>query len=446
MRRLAVTGVLGLLLVLAVVTPAMAADAATARIRGFFTEVNRVLADPQYEDRLPERLAAIRAMVLEIVDFGQAAEVALGVEWAVRTRAEREEFVRLFTDLLQTSVFAMVGGRARIDNGLIVTYVGELNDGDGVTVATSVLTRSGAEMAVGYRMARRTGRWMVRDVVVDGVSLVENYRAQFQKVIQRSSYAGLVGEMRTRLAEMGRPAETVSAPQRTPVTVVTAAPPANGRGATAPEPSPAPIPAAPPQPLVVAAAPPAASETAPAAPDATTARPAVPAHAASAPPAAPPHAAPLGQLIPVPPAAPSTSRIVAAAPPAPAPRAPAPALSAPAAPSGALARSTPPAEPVPVQTVRVAPMRVTAAPAARAVTPPVHSASLWIQVGAFREVERAITVVTALSDQAVSLISVPGEPLMRVVVGPFADRAAAAAKLRELRRRGYDAFIAAPAK
>jgi cell division septation protein DedD len=67
---------------------------------------------------------------------------------------------------------------------------------------------------------------------------------------------------------------------------------------------------------------------------------------------------------------------------------------------------------------------------------------MWVQVGAFREVERAMQVVTDLRDQAVSILSAPGQPLVRVVVGPFADRGAAAAKLRELRRRGYEAFIA----
>jgi len=369
---------LGLLVAFGAAGPASASEA-TGRIRTFFGDVNRVLADARDDDRMPERLASLRAMVFEMVDFPRAAEVALGLEWFGRTRAEREEFTRLFADLLQTSVFAMVGGRARIDNGLTVNYVGELSDGDGVTVATSVLTRSGAEMAVGYRMARRNGRWMVHDVVVDGVSLVENYRVQFQKVMQRSSYAGLVGEMRTRLAELARPATTASAPAApsAPVAVV-AAGPLNANTPLAPEASPAPVTA----PIVAPAAAP--------------------------------------------------SPVVAAEPASSAPRAVDPAPTA--------ARAT---EPPAVETSRAAPLRVVASTAPRTVVPRApRGAIFWVQIGAFREVDRAMRVVTALRDEAISLLSAPGQPLIRVLVGPFPNRAAATAKLQDLQRRGYDAFIA----
>ena len=360
--------VVSLVLLLGTVTPAVASDA-TGRIREFFGNVNRVLADHVYDDRLPERLATLRGMVVEMVDFGHAAQVALGPEWLVRTRSEREEFVRLFTDLLQTSVFALVGGRARLDKGLTVTYVGELDDRDGVTVATSVLTRSGAEMAVGYRMAQRNGRWMVRDVVVDGVSLVENYRAQFQKVIQRSSYAGLVSEMRTRIAELGHSPATAMSTPNAPVVVAAAQP-----TTTEPEPAVAP----PPAPTVTAVTPPVV----------------VPATAAE---------------------------------PAP-------------------VSTTPKNEPA-VETARVAPMRVVTSVAPRTITSrTAPAATFWVQLGAYREIERAMHVVTALRDEAVSMISAPGQLLIRVLVGPFPNRAAATAKLNDLRRRGYEAFIAEATK
>ncbi|HYE90464.1 MAG TPA: ABC transporter substrate-binding protein, partial [Terriglobales bacterium] len=150
------------LVVLALAVPPLtaspaAADAATERVRDFFASVNRIIADPAYESRPTERLPALRALVADLVDFRTAAAVALGPEWSTRSGAEREDFVRLFTDLLQNSVVGSVGSRARLDNGVSVTYIGELGDGDGVTVATSVLTRNGGEMAVGYRMRRRAG-------------------------------------------------------------------------------------------------------------------------------------------------------------------------------------------------------------------------------------------------------------------------------------------------
>jgi cell division septation protein DedD len=79
-----------------------------------------------------------------------------------------------------------------------------------------------------------------------------------------------------------------------------------------------------------------------------------------------------------------------------------------------------------------------AMPAAR----PIADAAYWVQVGAFRTDEAAIKVVTALRDEAVSLLQTPGAALLRVLVGPFASRQAAASKLREIRARGLDGFIA----
>jgi phospholipid transport system substrate-binding protein len=347
---------IALMLVLVLVSALSAsAGAPTERIREFFASVNRVIADPSFDDRPQERLLALRGLVVEIVDFRSAAAVALGPAWAARTTAERDEFGRLFTDLLQTSVFSSVGRRARIDNGLTVTYIGELADRDGQTVATSVLTRSGGEMAVGYRMALRQGRFMVHDVVIDGVSLVDNYRAQFQKVIQRSSYAGLVGEMRARIADLRGPGA--------PPTTMVAAPSAPGSA-------------------VVTAAPVSVPVTATAA------------------------------LATVPVTATAKEEVAA----------PAPLLVA------AAQREAPPA------------MR---AVAPRAVPPRMTSVvAYWVQVGAFRSTERARRVAAALGSDAVSLVRAPGQPLLRVLVGPFKGHEAAVSKLHEIRARGYDAFIA----
>ena len=75
-----------------------------------------------------------------------------------------------------------------------------------------------------------------------------------------------------------------------------------------------------------------------------------------------------------------------------------------------------------------------------------RAGGLWVQVGAFRNVETAMKVVSALRDQAVSLLTAPNDPLLRVSVGPFASRDAAMSKLREIRGRGYDAFIAGQLK
>lgn len=249
-------------------TGVASANSPTDRVREFFASANRIIVDPAYEGRLDGRLAALRQLVTEMVDFRNAAALALGPEWSARSASERDEFVRLFTDLLETSVFASVGARARIDRGITVTYIGEVKDDDAMAVMTTLLTRSGRELSIGYRMALQEGRWVVQDVVVDGVSLVENYRAQFQKFMQRSSYAGLVSEMRTRIADLGRtgatalaatvvatpvnavPAIPTSAPAVAMPTIAAAAPPRHDAAPVMPTPA---VALARPQPLLVAA-------------------------------------------------------------------------------------------------------------------------------------------------------------------------------------------------
>jgi phospholipid transport system substrate-binding protein len=362
------------------VTPA-SAGTATQHIRDFFGDVNRLLVDPAYDDRLPERLGAIRALLTDLVDFRLAAMLALGGEWDARTAAEQDEFARLFADLLQTSMFSSIGGRARIVNGLSVTYIGELPDRDGVTVATGVLMRAGTELGVGYRMTDRNGRWKVYDVVLDGVSLVDNYRAQFQKVIGRSSYAGLVSEMRTRIAELGGPTATAAAPSA-PVAVVPAA-----QAIVAPR-----------RPL----------DSSPVAKP-----PAVAAVPADTTPMAPPE--------------PATVR----------PHEWTPAITRDAAPPRPAEPQSTEARPVP------APATPRATTPAKPVVPRVgRGAAYWIQVGAFESTETVVNAATALRDQAVTLITEPARALTRVMVGPFPNRATATTKVRELRARGFEAFIA----
>jgi cell division septation protein DedD len=116
--------------------------------------------------------------------------------WQARTPAERTEFVRLFADFLERGFVAMIGSKASVADGVSVQYLGESVDGETATVSTSVLTRNGGDLPIQYSMLRGGGRWMVRDVVIEGVSLIANYRAQFMRVIRASSYAGLIARMR----------------------------------------------------------------------------------------------------------------------------------------------------------------------------------------------------------------------------------------------------------
>jgi len=176
------------------------AGAPTDQLRGRVDRVLRVLEDPQLkpETRAVERRASIRAIVAEIFDFRELSQRALGPHWQGRTPSERDEFIQLFANLLERSYIDKIelySGAERIQ------YTGEMLDGDQVaTVRTRIVTKQGTEIPVDYRMRRIGDRWLVYDVAIEGVSLVANYRAQFNRIIQRSSYKGLVEQLTARLA------------------------------------------------------------------------------------------------------------------------------------------------------------------------------------------------------------------------------------------------------
>ena len=198
MRRLLVPA--GFLMGVLCMGPEAQAASPTEQLRGFFSAATRIL-DPQTDDGLEARLGAIRAIVKEIVDVPAAAQLSLGANWNARTAAEREEFVRLFAELLERSLIGGIAGRIRLPDGIHVSYVGESVDGAVATVWTTLLSKRGLDLPFTYRMIERAGRWAIRDVIIDGVSVAANYRAQFFRVMQSSSYQELVRQMRARVPE-----------------------------------------------------------------------------------------------------------------------------------------------------------------------------------------------------------------------------------------------------
>ena len=182
------------------ICPAAQATSPTEQLRGFFSAATRIL-DSETGEGSEARLAAIRAIVKDIVDVPAAAQLSLGPNWSARTAAERDEFVRLFADLLERSLISAIAGRIRLPDGVQVSYLGESVDGAVATVWTTILTKRGMDLPFTYRMKARAGGWAIRDVVIDGVSVAANYRAQFLRIIQLSSYQELVRQMRARVPE-----------------------------------------------------------------------------------------------------------------------------------------------------------------------------------------------------------------------------------------------------
>lgn len=179
------------------------AGPATDQLHQSVDRVLKVLEDPELRKagRTAERRAAIRAIANQIFDFAAISQRALGRHWSARTPAERDEFIVLFGDLLERSYIGKIEGYT----GERILYTGETADGELVTVRTRIVTRQGTEVPVDYRMFAQGDRWRAYDVNIEGVSLVANYRTQFNAIISRASFDELLTRLRARRDERAEP-------------------------------------------------------------------------------------------------------------------------------------------------------------------------------------------------------------------------------------------------
>ena len=163
--------------------------------------VSRVLAIVQSprvvasDDR--QRRTDIRRVAQGLFDFNEMARLTLARHWRDRSVQEQEEFVRLFTDLLERSYLTTIENYP----GERITFLGESVSGPYAQVRSRITTERRVEISIEYRLLESGARWAVYDVVLDGVSLVSNYRSQFNSIIRTSSFADLLAKLRNKQIE-----------------------------------------------------------------------------------------------------------------------------------------------------------------------------------------------------------------------------------------------------
>ena len=168
----------------------------TDQLKVGIERVLKTITDPalQGPGRADERRRALREITDPMFDWTEMAKRALGRHWHTRTEAERQEFVPLFHNLLARTYVTRI---ERYD-GEQITYTGESIEGDQAIVRTKVLDKTSRELPVEYRMVRApNGRWTIYDVLIEGVSLVANYRSQFDQIIRTASYERLVAKLKS---------------------------------------------------------------------------------------------------------------------------------------------------------------------------------------------------------------------------------------------------------
>ncbi len=168
----------------------------------------KIVTDPvlKPQSKIRERRAEIRKVVGERFNFAEMSRRSLATHWRQLTPQEQRDFVNLFTDLLEKSYVDKLEGFS--DEKIL--YLGEQIDGDTAAVRTKIVTKKNVEIPIEYRLLKTGTKWEVYDVVIEGVSLISNYRTQFNKIIRTKSYPELVRMMRNKLE--GENIEGLAAP------------------------------------------------------------------------------------------------------------------------------------------------------------------------------------------------------------------------------------------
>ena len=190
LRRVTLVG-----LVLLVGAAPVRAGAPTDQVRQYTDQVLKLLDDPGVQGS--DRRAAVRKVAIEIFDVQETAKRALGRHWQARTPAEREEFVQLFADLLERTYINKID----LYRGEKVVYANEAVVGEYATVRVRVVSKQHGEIPVDAKMIRRGDRWLIYDIAVENISLIANYRAQFDRIIRTASYQDLVSRLKIKKEE-----------------------------------------------------------------------------------------------------------------------------------------------------------------------------------------------------------------------------------------------------
>lgn len=168
---------------------------ATKVVKETIDQVLTILDDPELKDpqRADERRDRLEKVIGQRFDYEEMGKRTLAAHWKKLDAAQQKEFVRLFQKFLSNSYAGNLNGYS----GEKVEYLKERHKGDFAEVQTKVVS-SKSELPLDYRLLKKNGDYRVYDVVIDGVSLMKNYRGQFARIIKTSSYDGLLEKLRTK--------------------------------------------------------------------------------------------------------------------------------------------------------------------------------------------------------------------------------------------------------
>lgn len=187
----------GLIAMLILLTPAgLIAGVPTEQVRQTADRVLSVLQDSRLKsaDKQKERREQIRQIIVSRFDFAEMAKRSLGSNWQKGSSDEQQQFVELFTDLLEKSYADQIESY----DGEKIVYGRENVSQDHADVDTKIVTKKGEQISVNYKLRSAGGDWKVYDIVIENISLVNNFRSQFNRILANGSFAELLKKLQSK--------------------------------------------------------------------------------------------------------------------------------------------------------------------------------------------------------------------------------------------------------
>lgn len=190
-----------LLLIASTFIASVACANPTEDVKKTVDEVVRIVADKDMKKNEAKRRQALKKAISTIFDYSEMAKRSLGKHWNPRTMAEKKQFTEIFATLLENSY----AGKIESYNNERIVYIRDIVEDNYAEVKSKVVTAARDEFTLDYRLLKQSNKWMVYDVIIEGVSLVSNYRSQFNKIITADGYSTLVKKLQTKNDELKAP-------------------------------------------------------------------------------------------------------------------------------------------------------------------------------------------------------------------------------------------------
>ena len=195
--------VVGLMIYLSIVSACFAGSEITNQLKGTIDKVIKIVKDETLKNDQQARRAALQKAIDERFNYRQMVIRSLAKNWDVRSEQERQEFIALFKSLLENSYASKL--EAYRDEK--INYLDEITKGEYALIKTEVVRRS-STIGVDYKLINENGNWKVYDFVIEGVSMIRNYRSQFTKIIHRDSYEVLVQKLKEKIDDIKQSSKT----------------------------------------------------------------------------------------------------------------------------------------------------------------------------------------------------------------------------------------------